>query len=353
MNCDFWKNRSVFVTGHTGFKGGWICFWLYLMGAKVHGYSLLPSTNPNFFSEVSLKNKIKKSFKGNICNFKNLFDAMKESKPSVVIHMAAQPLVLNSYNKPIETFHSNIIGTANVFEVSKKIDSIKAIINVTSDKCYENLGNHRPFNENDKLGGQDPYSGSKACAEIIANIYQKSFLSNQGIHLASVRAGNVIGGGDWSQNRLIPDFFCAVENKKNLLVRSPHSIRPWQHVLEPLRGYLMLAEKLVLKGPEFTGAWNFGPGKTSEKSVSWVINTLSKKFPDAKWKFDVSKKKYEAKILKLDISKAILKLHWKPKLSINTALDLTSEWFLAYKNKQAMDKISRQHIEYYQQVFLK
>jgi CDP-glucose 4,6-dehydratase len=350
MNCDFWKNRSVFVTGHTGFKGGWICLWLSLMGAKVYGYSLQPLTNPNFFTEVLLKKKIKKSFIGNLCNLNYLIKSMKESKPSVVIHMAAQPLVFNSYDKPIETFNTNIIGTANLLEASRKIKTIKAIINVTSDKCYENLENSKPFNENDKLGGQDPYSGSKACSEIIANVYQKSFLLNQGIHLASVRAGNVIGGGDWSQNRLIPDFFRSLESKKILLIRSPYSTRPWQHVLEPLRGYLSLAEKLVLKGTKFSGPWNFGPSEINEKSVLWVIKKLSKKFSNVNWKFDSSKKKYEAKILKLNSLKAQKKLNWKPKLSTNLALDLTSEWHEAYIGNKLMDKFSIEQIQSYQKI---
>ena len=352
MNYNFWKNRSVFVTGHTGFKGSWLCLWLSLMGAKVYGYSLKPLTNPNLYNVIMLKKKIKKSYIANLCDYKTLFSAMRESKPSVVIHMAAQSLVLESYEKPIETFSTNIIGTANLFEVSRKIKSIKAIINVTSDKCYENSGSPKSFTENDKLGGRDPYSGSKACSEIISSVYQKSFLSNEGIHLASVRAGNVIGGGDFSKNRLIPDFFRSLEKRKTLSIRNPNSVRPWQHVLEPLRGYLMLSEKLVLNGPAFLGGWNFGPDKINEKSVQWLIKTLSKKFPNANWKIKKFKNKYEAKVLRLNISKSKAKLNWKPKWSINTSLDMTSEWYRAFVNKKLMDKFSENQIRIYEKNLL-
>ena len=257
INLKFWQNRSVFLSGHTGFKGGWLALWLTDMGAKVHGYSLGTKSNPSFFKETKLKEKLASSTIDDIQNLSALKSSMTFANPSLIIHMAAQSLVLESYNNPVETFRTNIIGTANILEAARKINTVEAIVNITSDKCYENKEQLEPYLENDKLGGHDPYSSSKACAELISNAYRNSFLNECGIKIATVRAGNVIGGGDWAPNRLIPDLLRSIDSGKKLFIRSPNSVRPWQHVLEPLSGYLLLAEKLLTEGNNYGEAWNF------------------------------------------------------------------------------------------------
>ena len=344
INYSFWKSRSVFITGHTGFKGAWLAFWLSKMGAKVHGYSLKPPTNPNLFNIFNLKNKLKSSTIGDIQNQKKLIISLKSAKPSVVFHLAAQSLVRESYKNPIYTFKTNVMGTINLFEAIKKIKTIKAVINITSDKCYENLEYHQSYKETDKLGGHDPYSCSKACAELITSSYRNSFFKKFKIQLASVRAGNVIGGGDWATDRLIPDFFRSLENNKILHVRSPEAIRPWQHVLDPLSGYIKLAEMLVSSKNKFDQAWNFGPKQSGAKSVSWVLNKFSNKFDGTKWKIEKTKKYHEANLLKLDISKAKLKLGWVPRWSLEMAVHHTIEWHKAYKEKKNMEKFSADQI---------
>ena len=281
MDQSFWRDRSVFVTGHTGFKGGWISLWLSKLGAKVHGYSLIPPTTLNFFSETQLEKRIEDSVIGDIRDLSKLTSALQTAKPSIVIHMAAQPLVRESYVSPVETFSTNVIGTVNVLEAVRSVDTVEAVVSITTDKCYENQEWVWPYRENDRLGGHDAYSSSKACAELAAAAYRNSFLADAGIQLASVRAGNVIGGGDWATDRLIPDFLRAVDAGKPLIVRSPNAVRPWQHVLEPLSGYLLLAERLVTEGAEFAEAWNFGPEQADSKSVSWILDRLCKKIPSA------------------------------------------------------------------------
>jgi CDP-glucose 4,6-dehydratase len=241
MSPDFWRNRSVFLTGHTGFKGGWIALWLSQLGAKVYGYSLAPPTTPNLFTEIQLQDRLYKSVTADIRDLPSLTTAMRKANPSVVIHMAAQPLVRESYNIPVDTFTTNVIGTVNVLEAVRQSKTVQAIINVTTDKCYENQEWIWPYRENDRLGGHDPYSSSKSCAEIAAAAYRDSFFAKVGKQLASARAGNVIGGGDWATDRLIPDFLRAIDVDETLRIRSPNAVRPWQHVLEPLSGYLMLA----------------------------------------------------------------------------------------------------------------
>lgn len=348
INIDFWKNRSVFLTGHTGFKGGWLALWLSEMGANVYGYSLKAPTNPNFFDVVKLQSKIKNSTIGNVLDLLELENSIREAKPSVIFHMAAQPLVRQSYNDPLETFKTNVIGTINIFEAAKKIKSVKAIVNITSDKCYENQESDRPYQETDRLGGYDPYSSSKACSEIITSAYRNSFLSANGIKLASVRAGNVIGGGDWATDRLIPDFFRSIDNDKILSVRSLQAVRPWQHVLDPLSGYLMLAEKLVINDDNFAEAWNFGPEQSDAKTVFWVLDRLSEKFSNAKWQEETINQPHEANMLKLDISKAKLKLGWTPQWSLETAIDNTIKWYQAFKKNENMTEFSIKQIKAYQ-----
>ncbi len=350
VNHDFWKGRSVFVTGHTGFKGGWISLWLSKLGAKVFGYSLEAPTEPSFFNEVKLIERIENSTIGDINNFSQLLKSIQKAKPSIVIHMAAQPLVRESYNNPNITYSTNIIGTVNLIEAARKINTVKAIINVTSDKCYENKETKTFYDEEDTLGGNDPYSSSKACAEIISNSYRNSFLTEANISLATVRAGNVIGGGDWSKDRLIPDFFRAQKSNESLLIRYPDAVRPWQHVLEPLSGYLMLAEKLVTHGKNYAEAWNFGPEKIDHKSVEWVINYLANKKKDLKIKFQNINlnQKHEAGILMLDSKKAKTKLQWMSLWSVEKALDMTIEWDRAWNKGEIMSDISFQQIEKYE-----
>ena len=350
MKQAFWKNRSVFLSGHTGFKGGWLALWLSELGAKVHGYSLEMPSNPNFFSEIKLEDRIESSTIGDIRDLDKLISAMCLSKASVVIHMAAQSLVRESYNSPLETFTTNIIGTANVLEAVRKAETVEAIVNITTDKCYDNKEWFWPYRENDRLGGHDPYSSSKACAELISSSYRKSYLMESGTHLASVRAGNVIGGGDWGKDRLIPDLFRAIDTGKTLRIRSPNSVRPWQHVLEPLSGYLMLAEKLILKGEKFAEAWNFGPLESDSKEVSWIVEHLCKKIPKSVWVLDDSIKFHEAGFLKLDSTKAKTKLGWKPRWSLEIALDKTLDWYQSWKKNQSMAEISIEQIKAYEKL---
>lgn len=348
VNSSFWKNRSVFLTGHTGFKGGWMTMWLTKMGAKVHGYSLDAPTTPNFFSATKLAERLSSSTIDDIQNFSSLKSAMSFAKPSVIIHMAAQPLVRQSYITPIETLKTNIIGTANLLEAARKIDGVEAIVNITTDKVYENKEQLKPYAESEKLGGYDPYSASKACAELVSVAYRNSFLKESGIKIATVRAGNVIGGGDWATDRLIPDFLRATESGKKLFIRFPDAVRPWQHVLEPLSGYLLLAKKLVTIGDSFAEAWNFGPQENDVKAVSWVVDYLAKKNQNVKWEIDKATQPHEAKLLLLDSSKAKSKLGWMQKLPLDIALDKTIEWYEAWKDNQAMEEISISQINFYE-----
>jgi len=345
INHSFWKGRSVFLTGHTGFKGGWIAMWLTMMGAKVNGYSLEAPSVPSFYSETRLKDRLNFSTIDNIQNLSALKNAINYVKPSVIFHMAAQPLVRESYISPVETFKTNTIGTVNLLEAARMLDTVEAIINITTDKCYESKEKLIPYVESDKLGGYDPYSSSKVCAEMVSIAYKNSFLKERGIKIATVRAGNVIGGGDWATDRLLPDFFRSIKEKKKLLIRSPNSIRPWQHVLEPLSGYLLLAEKLVTEGENFEGAWNFGPQENDAKSVSYIVNYLSKKIPNIEWEIDKASQPHETKLLLLDSSKAKIKLGWSQKLSLELALDKTIEWYQAMKNNQLMADFSISQIK--------
>ena len=345
MNPSFWKGKTVFLTGHTGFKGGWIAHWCYELGASVHGYSLEPPTQSNFFSETQLQKRLAHSSIGDIRDLTALTSALKQAKPDIIIHMAAQPLVRESYNTPVETFAANVTGTVNVLEAARQVGTAKAIVNITTDKCYENKEWLWPYRENDRLGGHDPYSASKACAEIAAAAYRNSFLAGANIHLASVRAGNVIGGGDWATDRLIPDFLRALDAGETLKIRSPIAIRPWQHVLEPLSGYLLLAEKLYKEGSAYAEAWNFGPNEEDAKSVGWIVNQLCAQIPDARWETENVKQPHEAGLLKLDSSKAKAKLGWAPRWNLETALSKTVEWHQAWRNQEDMSELTSSQIQ--------
>ena len=349
MNSSFWKNRNVFLTGHTGFKGGWTALWLSSMGANVYGYSLEPSTNPSFFVATKLDKQISKSTFANMLDLKNLVQAMKIAKPSVVIHMAAQSLVRESYKLPVDTYMNNVIGTVNVLEASRQIETVKAIINVTTDKCYENQERNKPYSENDRLGGHDPYSSSKACSQLVTTSYRKSFHSDLNIYLASERSANDNGGGDWANDRLIPDFFKALNKNETLRIRSPNAIRPWQHVLEPISGYLMLAEKLITEGNKYSEAWNFGPEENETKKVSQIVEYLCKKIKGSRFEIENSLQPHEAQLLKLDSSKAKTRLAWKNQWNLEITLNKTIEWYQAWRNQEDMKDISISQINCYEE----
>ena len=347
MNADFWHGKRVFLTGHTGFKGGWLTLWLTEMGAEVHGYSLSPPTEPNLFTVANLQARVASSTIADIRDADSLTRAMQAARPDVVFHLAAQPLVRYSYVTPVETYSVNVMGTVNLLEAVRQTGSAKAVVNVTTDKCYENREWVWPYRENESLGGFDPYSSSKACSELVAAAYRRSFLEPSGIHLASARAGNVIGGGDWAADRLLPDFLRALDAGQTLVIRSPLATRPWQHVLEPLSGYLVLAEKLVTEGRDFAEAWNFGPDDVDVRPVQWIIETLRMQVPGASWKCDASPQPHEANTLKLDSSKAKARLGWRPRWDLQTALGMTLDWHQSWEAGANMAAVSVSQIREY------
>ena len=327
MNLDFWSGKRVFLTGHTGFKGGWTVLWLRKLGAVVKGYSLAPATVPSLYEVAQIADGIE-SHIGDIRNLDELQQSMLEFLPDIVIHMAAQPLVRSSYADPVGTYQTNVMGTVNLLEAVRTCQSVKAVINVTTDKCYQNNEWVWGYRENEAMGGHDPYSSSKGCSELVTAAYRSSFFKYLGsAKIASGRAGNVIGGGDWAEDRLIPDIFKSFENKKPVVVRNPFATRPWQHVLEPLSGYLVLAEGLYLDGDKYAEGWNFGPKDDDVMPVRAVIEYLVEQWGDgASWIHDESDQPHEAQLLKLDISKAKKFLEWAPKWSLFTALDSIVDW---------------------------
>jgi len=347
----FWKGKKVFLTGHTGFKGGWLSLWLASMGAKVTGYALAPNTTPNLFAVLAIDSLIEKSHIADIRDLASLQKAMSEAKPDVVIHMAAQPLVRYSYANPVETYATNVMGTVHVLESTRNINSVRATVVVTTDKCYENKEWIWGYRENDPMGGYDPYSNSKGCAELVTSAYRKSYFSNkpQGNYIASARAGNVIGGGDWSEDRLIPDAIKAFEAGIPLMIRNPLAVRPWQHVLEPLSGYLILAQALYKKGPLFASGWNFGPRDEDSRSVEEVVNLLIAQWGGpASWKKEFSEQPHEANLLKLECSKSRIQLGWVPKWSLEVATQKIVEWQKAILSKENMREVSLAQINDFQ-----
>ena len=305
IDQNFWSGKRVFLTGHTGFKGGWLSLWLNSLGATVKGYALKPSVVlPSLFNEARVGSVVDSQI-GDIRDQHTLYDSMTLFNPDILIHMAAQPLVRYSYSAPIETYEVNTLGTVKVLEVARSCTNLKAIINITTDKCYENDGRSQAYKESSPMGGYDPYSSSKGCAELVTSAYRRSFFQDHGVGLASVRAGNVIGGGDWADDRLIPDIIKAFESGKILNIRSPNSIRPWQHVLEPLSGYLILAQKLYEDSKRFSMGWNFGPRDEDAKPVKWIVNEMHKIWGNnAQWNISEGDHLHEEKYLKLDYSKA-------------------------------------------------
>ena len=346
----FWKDKKVFLTGHTGFNGGWISLWLTSMGAKVTGYALAPNTTPNLFDVLAIDSLIEKSHIADIRDLATLQQAMSEAKPDVVIHMAAQPLVRYSYANPVETYAINVMGTVHVLESTRAIDLVRATVVVTTDKCYENHERAEGYRENEPMGGYDPYSNSKGCAELVTSAYRQSYFSNSNStnQVASARAGNVIGGGDWSEDRLIPDAIKAFEANKPLMIRNPMATRPWQHVLEPLSGYLILAQALYEQGSALASGWNFGPGDEDNRSVQEVVDLLISGWDEtARWEKEGSEQPHEANLLKLDCSKARTQLGWIPKWNLETATKKIIEWQKAFLSKENMQEISLAQINNY------
>ncbi|MDJ0907472.1 MAG: CDP-glucose 4,6-dehydratase [Woeseiaceae bacterium] len=339
---EFWRGRRVLVTGHTGFKGSWLSTWLVQLGADVTGMALEPYTDPAMFSLLGLDQHLDSRI-ADIRDLAAVQAIVAASRPEIIIHMAAQALVRESYSTPVETFNTNVMGTAHVLEAARGADSVGAVVVVTSDKCYENREWVWGYRENDAMGGHDPYSASKGCAELVTTSYRQSF--GDRLPVASARAGNVIGGGDWADDRLIPDMVRAIEAGRPVEIRNPAAIRPWQHVLEPLSGYMMLAERVFEDGDRFAGAWNFGPAIGDTQPVSALVERLSRNFDALEWNVDTGEHPHEAHFLKLDISKAVSELGYRPRVSLETALDWTAEWYQAYFDGQAMLDVTRRQID--------
>jgi len=327
LRTEFWLGRRVFVTGHTGFKGSWLALWLQAMGARVTGYALAPATNPNLFSLAHVADGVEHVV-GDIRDGAALSRALGAAQPEVVIHMAAQALVRFGYGHPMETFSTNVMGTVNLLEAVRACSAVRSVVSVTTDKCYDNKEWPWGYRENEALGGHDPYSSSKAAAELVTSAYRTSYLSASGVGVATARAGNVIGGGDWAVDRLVPDVLQAFADGRPALIRNPDAIRPWQHVLEPLSGYLCLAEKLHENPGCFAGAWNFGPHDTDAKPVRSLVDRLATHWGgQANWDMDMHPQPHEAHYLKLDISKARSLLGWSPRWNLDQALERTAHWY--------------------------
>jgi len=345
---EFWAGKRVLITGHTGFKGSWISLWLQKMGAEVFGFSLPPPTKPALFEEANVADGMV-SVTGDISDFNVVQHAVNEILPDIVIHMAAQPLVRYSYQQPIETFSTNVMGTIHLLEAVRNVGSAKVVINVTTDKCYENKEMFWGYREDEPMGGYDPYSSSKGCSELLTRAYKRSYYENADISLASARAGNVIGGGDWSSDRLLPDILRALQSKRSVVIRNPNAIRPWQHVLEPLSGYLVLAQHLYFDGSEFSGAWNFGPNDEDARPVQWIVeNMIGRWGSDCSWQLDGYEHPHEANYLKLDISKAKSLLGWKPVWNLNQALEKIIDWHKLWISGTNMRVICEQQIKAYE-----
>ena len=347
-----WSAKRVLVTGHTGFKGGWLSLWLQQKNADVLGIALAPPAGPSLFEDAQVAREMR-SVIGDIRDLDVLKLAFSEHHPEIVFHLAAQPLVRHSYLDPLGTYSTNVLGTANVLEAARHTGSVRAVVIVTTDKCYENREWEWPYREIDRLGGFDPYSSSKACAELVVAAYRNSFFnpadySRHGVAIASARAGNVIGGGDWAEDRLVPDIFRAFTSELPVRIRCPHAIRPWQHVLEPLRGYLSLAESISDDGVTNAEAFNFGPDQADCRPVEWVVRELAEAWGgDARWEVDNNVQPHEAHTLKLDCSKAAARLGWRPRIGLKDALGLTAEWYRARRDGQQMHAFTLGQIEDY------
>ena len=351
----YWSGRRVFLTGHTGFKGGWLALWLSRLGANSRGYALDPCTEPNLFTLASVAS-VTEDVRGDIREYPKLEGSIREFAPEVVFHMAAQPLVRRSYADPVGTFATNVMGTLHVLEAVRRTPSVRAVVCVTTDKVYQNQEWVWPYRETDPLGGYDPYASSKACAEIVSAAYRSSFfpvdrLAEPRVALATARAGNVIGGGDWSEARLIPDLIRGFSSGQPVLIRNPIAIRPWQHVLEPLHGYLMLAQKLLGGDSKFDSAYNFGPSDDEVWPVERIANKLVEMWGNrASWTRDADAGAHEAHSLRLDASKARLELGWEPKLKIEAALERTTDWYRAWQRAENMAEFTVKQIAEYEKL---
>ena len=348
MNPAFWKGRKVLLTGHTGFKGGWLALWLRQMGADLRGYALPPVSTPCFWQTTQLE----ASVAGELADIRDataLTAAMQVFQPELVLHLAAQALVRESYRAPAETYATNVMGTVNLLEAVRSTPSVRAVLVVTTDKCYENHEWLWPYREQDALGGFDPYSNSKACVELLCASYRDSFLRASGVALATARAGNVLGGGDWSPERLIPDVFCAWQEGREVVLRYPHAIRPWQHLLDPLMGYLQLAQGLLTDPDSYAAAWNFGPDSAGLATVEQVVRRLAEQWPgDAQWSVSADAQPHEAGLLALDSSKARQLLGWSPRWSLDATLKQTLDWHMAWQSGRDMNIVSREQIALHQ-----
>jgi CDP-glucose 4,6-dehydratase len=352
MNPEFWRGKRVLITGHTGFKGGWLSLWLQSLGAKVAGLSLAPTGKPSLFEVANIAGETESSF-ADIRDLPGLAAAIERQNPEVVFHLAAQSLVRASYTDPVETYTTNVIGTVNVLEAIRRNGKVRACIVVTSDKCYENREWHWPYREIDPMGGHDPYSSSKGCAELVTAAYRASYFDPATARaipcaIASVRSGNLIGGGDWSTDRLVPDLIRAIDRGERLVLRNPNSVRSWQHVLDPLSGYLLLAERLWHDGAKCAGAWNFGPSPTDVRSVEWIVERFVAAWGEkVDWAIDSGPHPHEARVLSLDSTKARMVLGWQPRWTIDQALASIADWHRAYRTGQPMTQVVRRQIEAY------
>lgn len=343
----FWRNKRVLVTGHTGFKGSWLCLWLQSMGAELKGIALEPPTEPALFHVARVAEGMQHCI-ADIRDEAAVKTAVDGFQPEIIIHMAAQPLVRLSYQQPVETYATNVMGTLHLLEAARHCPSVKAIVNITTDKCYENREWVWGYREDEPMGGHDPYSNSKGCAELVSSAYRKSFLKQAGIAMATARAGNVIGGGDWAADRLVPDVLRALQACQPVLIRNPHAIRPWQHVLEPLSGYLLLAQSLYTQGQTDAEGWNFGPRDEDARPVQWIVERLCHTWGQgATWALQPGNHPHEAHYLKLDISKARHRLQWAPRWSLHTTLAHITTWHQAWLNGQDMRAVCLQQISEY------
>jgi CDP-glucose 4,6-dehydratase len=353
MDKAFWKGKKVLITGHTGFKGSWLSLWLQSLGANVVGYALSPPTDPSLFEVAHVADGMT-SIIGDTRDLEHLQAVIAEHHPEFIIHMAAQAIVHHSYRNPVETYTTNVMGTVNVLEAVRQSKGVRVVVSITSDKCYENKEWLWGYRENDPMGGHDPYSSSKGCSELIVSAYRNSYFpaeeyQHHGVALASARAGNVIAGGDWAKNRLVPDIMRAIMADRPVIIRSPNAIRPWQHALEALNGYLCLAEQLWEHGPEFAQGWNFGPDDRSARPVSWVVEHLTSLWGEnARWELDATQHPYETTCQKLDCSKAKSLLGWSPKLDLLTTLEWIVEWFRGYQQNQNMHHLTEAQIARYE-----
>ena len=341
VSKEFWKNKKVLITGHSGFMGSWLCLVLKIYGAKIYGISLKPNTKPSIFNLMNLEKSIFKNYFMNINNLPKLKKTFISIEPDIIFHLAAQPLVKLSISNPIETFQTNVMGTVNVCEASRELKKLKKIIFITTDKCYKNTNSKkvRFFKENDELGGNDPYSASKACTEIAINAYKNIFLKNKNVNVSTARAGNIVGGGDWAKDRLIPDIYRSLESKKILKIRYPNATRPWQHVLDVVNGYILLAQS------NNSGAWNFGPMLKKTFKVKNILAEIKKKNVHLNWKFEEPTIKQESINLNLDTKKAQKILKWKPKWNINKTLEQTNNWYNHFYNNKNIKKFTINQIK--------